>query len=432
MLSVRKIAKRVLPQRTVDWLWRRLSPATVKTPPTHTLRAALVDLGPGADKVIELENKLWATGDPKYADQLDRTVRKAIPGSRARARGSVALARWDLYRGRPEPALQRVETVRSYDADLQSEADLLRVDTLFELGDARTALTTLSTMTGRSTNEQNLFLRVGQARSLLTSNANHGSGPVVESLNRIYSTAGLGLIRRANVAQPVGVDNLACDVDAVDPHLALALPLVSVVVVVPDSLPERRSDLSSLLAQSWSNVEVVLVGRSDVRRHLSEADQVLLDHERLVFVEADEDAGHPVAQGASQASGELITSHRYGSWAHPQRVEAQATALLLDSEKRGCVSFHMRVKSDLEPCPLAAVPGKDLVGPDPWSVMISTAGLSPDQVMSEYDRVVERFSPVTGMPNLPRDVVLVEERSPMTLNLGEIRSPILALQRLPQ
>jgi hypothetical protein len=64
--------------------------------------------------------------------------------------------------------------------------------------------------------------------------------------------------------------------------------------------------------------------------------------------------------------------------------------------------------------------------------MISTAGLSPDQVMSEYDRVVERFSPVTGMPNLPRDVVLVEERSPMTLNLGEIRSPILALQRLPQ
>lgn len=380
---------------------------------------SLPEFGPSADHMLELEAALWTTGDHASAGELERAVKLTGRRSRGRAAGSLALARWDFYRGDAEEALRRLDGILPSDPMMQEELDLFRADCLCLLNEGRSALTVLSRMTGRHTADQNLLLRVGHARSLLGKAMDHGSGPMTEALNGIYSSAGFGMIRRNSVLHAVGLDNIACDVRESEP--AESLPLVTVVVRLPDSLPEGHGAMSSLLDQSWRNLEILLPGGSAISERLDAADPDLLQDDRIVVVEEDGETGHPLASGAAHATGELLTTHLYGSWAHPQRIEAQATGLMVNPSLSGTVSHHMNVSSGLDPRPLAMTPRRDLVGPNPRSTMIRSSGLTSAEVVAAYDRTAARYSPVTGNFDPPQDVAVVNDGVPLTLTLASAR-----------
>jgi hypothetical protein len=366
--------------------------------------------------MIELEAALWATFDHGYVDKLEHSVRKMGRDSHARARGSLALARWDFHNGDIDPALKRLDEIRPSDPALRAEVDLFRADCLCLLGRGQGALSILSKMTGRFTSDSNLLLRVGHARSLLGERVDHGSGPVTEGLNRIYSAAGVGMIRRSSVEDPIGVDNIACEVPRAEP--AVSLPLVTVIVLIPENLPEVFAGLSSLLDQSWRNLEIVLTGGPAVRDRISADDAGAINDLRIVVVDEGDEPEHLMAPGLTCVSGELVTTHVYGSWAHPQRIEAQATALLAEPTLRATVACHMRVRSDLDPRPLGTSPRIDLVGPDPHSAMIRTSGLTAEEVYAAYDRVLGSYSPVTGEMELQDDAALVADGVPLVLTLN--------------
>lgn len=365
--------------------------------------------------MIELEAGLWSTNDPTYKERLARAVSRTGRRSRSRAYGSLALARWDFHEGRPEVALQRLDGVHPFDQELQADLDLFRADCFFAEGDSQAALTVLSRMTGRFTTDQNLLLRVGQARSLMGRTVDHGSGPVTEALNGIYNTAGLGMIRRTSVRDPIGINNLSCDVREAEP--VGALPLVTVVVVLPESVPEGHSGLACLLDQSWRNLEVLVAAGAAAGERLAASDRTLLEDPRVRIVEEDGDA--TVSSYVRHATGELVTTHRYGSWAHPQRIEMQATALLVDPSLSGTISHHMNVSSGLDPRPLAATPRVNLVGPDPWSTMIRLSPKAPEDSGLAYDRVTALHSTITGDMETPEDVADVHETVPLTLTLAD-------------
>lgn len=420
MMSLREAVKRFLPRRVVGWLQRLLDPAAPVSNRLTERRWRFPEFGPGADRMDELEAELWATGDARHAQKLESMVKLTSATSSARSRGLLALARWDFHRGEVNSALTRLEGVQPHDADLRKELDLFRVDCLCYLGEGRRALSVLSRMTGRHTIDRNLLLRVGHARSLLGEAANHGSGPVAESLNRIYRDAGVGMIRRTSVVDPVGLDNISCDVPGAEP--AESLPVVTVVVLIPDSPPEGHSGITSLLDQSWRNVEILVVGQRGLQEHLADVDETLLGDGRVVSIEGNGDTHEALVAGVSSATGELVTFHLYGSWAHPQRLEVQATALLADPSLRATVSSHMNVRSDINPSPLGITPRVDLVGPSPYSTMIRTSGMAPDDVSAAYGQVVESYSPVTGDLEPSEDVAFVKDGVPLTLTLANHRS----------
>jgi len=419
MISVRQVAKRVLPPKVVDWLRRRLGPRVNNASNARPEHVPPRKPGPTVAHILGLEVRLWSTGNEMYADRLARAVHLMPLGSRAHLRGSIALARWDFSQGRTDGAIQRLEGVQSSDPALQAELDLLRVDCLCDVGHGRTALTVLSRMAGKSTTEQNLLLRVGHARSLLGEQRVNGSGPMTEVLNSIYHGAGFGLVRRDSFSEPTSIANIACDVPPSEPEEQL--PMVTVLTWLPDSSPEVYGGLSSLLNQSWTNLEILVLGHIDERDRLAVVDGAPVEDDRIVFIENASNDGHPWQLGIDHARGGLFTMHLPESWAHPQRVETQATALLADPSLLGTISSHMNVDSDLVPRPLGLTPRQELVGPDPHSTMIRLPGQGNSGVTARYEKVLAAYSPVTGDLIPTEGFALVNERVPLTLSVAVTR-----------
>lgn len=427
MTSVRQVAKRVLPPKVIDWVRKRKGLALVKARGVESREAQPREPGPTVDHVVGLEVRLWSTGEAMYAERLARATHLMPAGTQARVRGSMALARWDIRNGRSDLALERIDDVRTSDPVLQAELDLLRVDCLCELGHGQTALAVLSRMAGRSTRDQNVLLRVGYARSLVEEPRNHGSGPLAEALNVVYDGARFGMIRRISVDQPISLDNVACVVPQSEPKEGL--PLVTVITWLPGSPPFRG--LSSLVNQSWKHLEILVLGETDSRDRWLRDHGPFVDDRRITFISCDIDNDRPWAPGFDRATGAFITTHPPGSWAHPQRIEAQARALLTDSSLRAAVSSHMYVNHDLAPRSIGLAPRPGLVGPNPLSTMVRSSGLGPEGVPAALDRVARAYSPVSGALDPVDEVSLVSPDIPLTLSLSRARHAETAIEAVP-
>lgn len=416
MTSIRQVAKRVLPRPVVDWLRAHMNRA--QSPGVPTRRLSLPERGPGVDHMAELEERMWSTGEQRDVDELERAVRRTGHRSRGRVRGSLALARRDFHFGETEAAMERLAGLQCSDPDLQSELDLFRVDCLCHLRDGQAALRVLSRMTGRHTRDQNLLLRVGHVRSLLSHPKGHGSGPMTEVLNGLYAEAGFGMIRRTDVSASVGLDNLSCDVLVADP--AESQPLVTVVVVTTDSIAGRHAGIDCVLHQSWRNMEILVVGGVSSLRRLTDIEPTLVEDDRVEMVEEEGDIDHLTRIGLTHATGDLTTTHSYGSWSHPQRVEAQATALMADAGTTACISSHIKVGADLSPRPLGAAPSLHLVGPGPDSMMIRSSTITGGEVSDSYQRLIAGLSPHSGGLKSVDDVTHIGEGVPLTLTLHDL------------
>ena len=422
MTAVRRIAKRVLPGSVVNWI-RKARTRTTKNSPFSTSSGINPTSDPAVDHLIGLEITLFTTGDPSYTKQLASAIRATSKGSEAHTRGSLALARWCLHAGNPDEALRHLDEVKPPDSGLRMAVDICRVDCLFELRDGQAALAILSKVIGRHANEQNLVLRVGHARSLLEGSVHHGSGSMAEALNTIYRGAGFGMIRRTLVIGRIGLDNISCDVPGAEPEGAL--PRVTVVIEIPDGSTDTVG-ISSLVRQSWRNLELVVVAGEQARDHISALDFTLLDNNGVILVDEPTNGDHPLTQGLRHGTGELIMTHPHGTWSHPQRVEAQASALIANPDLRGTISSHMYVGDCLVPRPLGIIPKEDLVGPDPDSLMIRVSGSPLDELLAEFNRVDSNHSPVTGTVSLFEGVDLVNQGVPLALARKDITTTMAA------
>jgi glycosyltransferase involved in cell wall biosynthesis len=106
-------------------------------------------------------------------------------------------------------------------------------------------------------------------------------------------------------------------------------PLVSIIVYSNNNLDTISASLRSILAQSWKNLECLVVDAdsTDGSRSIIEA---LHDQDaRLKLISAPAETAEFVARniGLNQARGDLVTTHGADEWAHPQKVEVQAQAL---------------------------------------------------------------------------------------------------------
>lgn len=417
LIPFRRVARRVLPDRLVAWLRRRLNPAVVSSVTVPRIRSLLSSaFGPNVQAIEQLEAVLLETGQEAPSKRISRVVRWAPEGSALRLRALLALARRDYVNGDLPRALDRMSDFSTNHSELRKEADLFRVDCLFETGDVDEAMTLLSRMTGRQTQDPDLLLRVSQARSMRNAPAQHGSGPMAEGLNRLYHEAGFGLIRRVSVVDPPGIQNLAADVDSAGPDVALAR--VSVIVPIASGHDFRAIDLSSLVSQSWGSLEILIV----VRRNADlEKEPLGSDAEggRILSVVVHDGADDDLlAAGASQATGELLTTHEVGSWEHPQRIEAQATGLLGDPNAIASISSHLRVDAALRPRPLGLAPRVRLIGENPGSVMVKTSGLRPGAVAGQIERLACSVSPITNEFTPSADAVSIAGGVPLVLSLA--------------
>jgi len=163
----------------------------------------------------------------------------------------------------------------------------------------------------------------------------------------VFLEAGFAPIEKADPDKPLTIDNLAAPAA---PRADIPdAPKVSVVMPVFNASDTIRVALESLLAQTWPNLEIVVVDdhstdeTSDIVRSLARA------HQQILPVRLGRNQGAYAArnEGLRHVSGDMIMTHDSDDWSHPQQIEAQARALIAPSRIMGTFSSWSRTSRDL-------------------------------------------------------------------------------------
>ncbi|WP_223640037.1 glycosyltransferase [Rhodobacter sp. TJ_12] len=132
------------------------------------------------------------------------------------------------------------------------------------------------------------------------------------------------------------------------------LPLVSVIVPVFNAATGGHGGLSTalrgLVAQSWQNLEILVVDDGSTDDSLAVAQAWAARDRRIrVLPQARNCGAYPARNaGLTAATGAFITVHDADDWSHPEKIAAQARILLEDPDCMATVSHWVRASDDLD------------------------------------------------------------------------------------
>lgn len=329
----------------------------------------------------------------------------ARPDSPAWLAAQAGLGRLDRLAERREAFLRLEPGDRRWIAGLTAAWDAAEA---FELMDPSMAVERAACLLalGRDADAEALLEPAVRSaeRSLLlaASMAGRGAWKVARAyINAAFAARALDVPLREDVDTPVSLEGFkpASRAGSVEG------PQVSLVMPVRDAAPTLAMAVRSLLAQTWRNLEVLVIddGSSDgsarIARDLAAADP---------RVRALDNAGTPGPSGGrntgmTAATGEFIGFHDADDWAHPQRIEQQVAAIS-EGGAVATVSRHFRLDAGGRPVSPRVTP---MVRLAPISLLaraeaVRAAGpyeVSPVGADSEY---LARLDLLFGRPRVAR------------------------------
>nr|WP_298521736.1 glycosyltransferase [uncultured Halomonas sp.] len=230
---------------------------------------------------------------------------------------------------------------------------LLALEALFQLGDQTRARSVLATLSRRFPDCSDIDL--AQANWLAQSDAIQTR---LAWINRPLQAQGLLPIALHNERQPLSLDNLACT-GVVDHHRSSAFgektadtPCVSVILPVYNAASTIGTALRSLFAQTWPNLEILVVDDASTDDSVRVLEQLAQDCPATIgyrLLRHSENQGAYAARntGLAAASGALITTHDSDDWSHAQKIERQVAALQAAPKASACLSHWVRVRPGL-------------------------------------------------------------------------------------
>lgn len=121
-------------------------------------------------------------------------------------------------------------------------------------------------------------------------------------------------------------------------------PLVTVVSVFHNRAAHVAASVESLLAQTWPNLEIILVddgstdGTLEAMQRFEDPRLSIVSHPNMGFVRA-------IRQAIAQSNGAFVAIHGSGDISAPTRIEAQA-AVLIAHPRVGVVGCHVENDGD--------------------------------------------------------------------------------------
>ncbi|MEM9966002.1 MAG: glycosyltransferase family 2 protein [Asticcacaulis sp.] len=127
-------------------------------------------------------------------------------------------------------------------------------------------------------------------------------------------------------------------------------PKISVLIAAYNAAKTLPTALRSLQAQSWQNLEIIVIDDASTDNTAEVASQFATRDTRIKLLCLSENGGAYVARnaGLDQSSGEYVTLHDSDDWSHPLKLEIQARYLNADSSLIGCTSQQARASHGLE------------------------------------------------------------------------------------
>lgn len=297
---------------------------------------------PCANKSHELEKELWLEVGP-LVDSLQVIIdTSAHPYEIIYAHW--ALARWYASNGQWKKARKYIDVIISdasqFGLPQNQGPTLLALSILCECSEFEKAKSLLDESDLLPKGSVDYYLA---ACLVSQSEANDGANALT-ILNSLYSKN--RLVKFETTSSQLTLDSL---------KLSTAIekvngPLVSVVIPNYNSAKGLATAVHSLLAQTWRNLEIIIVDDAStddslkVAEHLSDLDA------RVKVYKQHTNQGAYVARnvGLFHAKGEFITVHDADDYSHCQKIQLQIQALLNNKAASASVSHWARCTTDLK------------------------------------------------------------------------------------
>jgi glycosyltransferase involved in cell wall biosynthesis len=274
---------------------------------------------------------------------LDELLRHPQSDRHERACAYWALARWHAVQKQPAEAVRYLHLLRrtsSHDGAMLRPR-LLEIDCLLELGATAEALNAI--FAASST-----FGKLAEIDYVLA-NAYRGLGDSTAQLSWLNAPlirSALGSMQRRDPALPLALSNIVVpSAGAVqDPtagKVSVLLPAYNCATTLPFAL-------DSILKQTWSNLEVLVVDDSSSDDTWCVIQRFASQDARVVPLRHDSNRGAYCCRNTalSKATGELVTVHDSDDWSHPEKLALQIRHLL-ETDSMFNVSYAVRVSTDL-------------------------------------------------------------------------------------
>ena len=126
-------------------------------------------------------------------------------------------------------------------------------------------------------------------------------------------------------------------------------PLVTVVMATYQPGPDLDVAVGSILAQTWRNLEVLLVDDCSGPESLARLEQVATRDPRIRVLQMPVNGGTYLIRNRAleEARGEFVTFQDDDDWSHPERLERQVRPMLLDPTLMATFSRSLRLTTDL-------------------------------------------------------------------------------------
>lgn len=166
-----------------------------------------------------------------------------------------------------------------------------------------------------------------------------------ETLNAIYAGEGLAPIDFREPLGPTLLDSLESEAVV----RSVEGPKVSVLVPSFNGSAHITTTLDSLVAQTWKNLEIIVVDDFSEPAHRARLEEICADYEDVTLLLQPRNLGAYMARNRalSVADGDFVTVHDDDDWSHPQKIEIQVTHLLEHPGEAANMTRHARASEDL-------------------------------------------------------------------------------------
>ena len=186
---------------------------------------------------------------------------------------------------------------------------------------------------------------------LTAANLENSPAKRVKLINKALAVHGLSPISHDLSADKPSLDCLRPDQNAGTRASSIKNgPKVTVIIPVYNAEDTIKTALDSVLAQTWSNLEIFIVDDCSSDDTLNIIEACMEKDSRIQVLKNEKNSGPYVARNIAlkKATGDFVTTHDSDDWSHPEKIEKQVKHLMQNPSSIGNMSQMARTTEDLK------------------------------------------------------------------------------------
>jgi len=297
-----------------------------------------------------LARQMWSGFGERSATELER-LKISEPLTR-REMASIAwtLAQWYGNKGDYLHALDNLNLMTAAFPRLRRNANtqLMIVECLLQLGrldDADLWLKWASSGT-KNLKAEFYFSAANICHALAKRTGHDGASDAkrLELINKVFEASGFSKIEKRDETAPLTLDNITVR----NPRFVDSSAKLSVLVPAYNCADTLAIALTSVLSQTWRNLEVLVVDDCSQDETWSVIQHFAQRDNRIVAIRHEQNGGAYAARNTAlaRATGDFVTVHDADDWSHPEKFAQQMLHALSNPDGLS-TTVGVRVSRDL-------------------------------------------------------------------------------------